>query len=351
MQTTSALQNGFLRNATSIKLQENLSIIPEELWQLKDNLVKLDLSGNALSHLPPSFNQFQALRILFLSDNSFNTFPAVLGELPALEMIAFKNNNMKTIPENALPRQLRWLILTNNQIDVLPESIGKCERLEKLMLAGNHLTSLPKSFSQLQNLALLRISANRFESIPTELAQNTELAFLGIAGNPCCSYEATGLPQVDWNSIELSTKLGEGASGTIWKASCSMDGVKKDVALKIFHSGLTSDGSPLDEMKACVAAGTHRCLIDSLSIITGHADGAHGLVLQLIPPDYKILGLPPSLSTCSRDCFSDGLTLKKAQALTLLGDIASAAEYLHGRGIIHGDLCKTLQDEAHVRCS
>ena len=118
-----------------------------------------------------------------------------------------------------------------------------------------------------------------------------------------------GIPAVSWSDLLIQEKLGEGASGVIYKASWSssssssgiaqavfpttdniIDGMvigvevgvgqeveqglvprprveqrvcsERDplvVAVKLFKGGKTSDGLPEDEMKAAQAAGGHPC--------------------------------------------------------------------------------------------
>ena len=99
-------------------------------------------------------------------------------------MIGFKANQIKTIPEESFPPKLRWLILTNNQIDHLPKSIAECNQMQKLMLAGNKLKELPHEMIACTKLELLRISANRFGSLPLWLLSLPRLSWLACAGNP-----------------------------------------------------------------------------------------------------------------------------------------------------------------------
>ena len=82
-------------------------------------------------------------------------------------MISFKENGMKTIHPEALQPQLRWLILTGNSICQIPETIGRCHKLQKLMLSGNQLTALPNSIDKLTNLELIRLACNQLIEVRT----------------------------------------------------------------------------------------------------------------------------------------------------------------------------------------
>ncbi|MFT6327997.1 MAG: Leucine-rich repeat (LRR) protein, partial [Crocinitomicaceae bacterium] len=171
MHTLNDLQNGLLTLEglgadKRLKLSEGLTEFPRAIFALAESIEVLDLSDNALSSLPDDFARFKSLRILFLSNNDFKHIPNVISECPELEMISFKSNQIEAISEQALPIKTRWLILTDNKISKLPDSMGKLYRLQKLALAGNELTTLPDSMSRCKNLELIRLSANNFLEMP-----------------------------------------------------------------------------------------------------------------------------------------------------------------------------------------
>jgi hypothetical protein len=338
-QTLEGLRSGQYKGARKLKLSADLASFPREILSLFDSLEILDLSNNPLSSLPSDFCRLHKLRIAFFSDCRFTTFPPQLAKCRSLEMIAFKNNHMTTIPEASFPRNLRWLILTNNEIESIPATIGYCHKLQKCMLAGNRLTSLPVDMAHCRKLGLLRLSSNSLTTLPDWLFQLPELSFLSFAGNPCASSFADNpiLDDISWSELAVHKLLGEGASGIISKGTWNSASGNREVAIKIFKGELTSDGSPLDEMDACITAGQHPNLINPIGKIHGHPE-KKGLVLQLIPPHYKNLGLPPDFSTCTRDRFAPETVFSVRQCKAILYGIADAARHIHARGIAHGDL-------------
>ncbi|KAI1136274.1 serine/threonine protein kinase [Hypoxylon sp. FL0543] len=332
-----------------LKISKPLSRFPTEIFDVAHSLEQLDLSGTGLSSLPEDFGRLKKLKIAFFSDCNFVVFPKQLASCPELEMVAFRGNHMVEIPEDSLPPKLRWLILTNNQVRSLPRSIGRCSRLQKCMLAGNQLRCLPDEMAACRKLGLLRLSANCLEELPSWLFDLPELAFLSFAGNPfrhslpAPSKDArdttpsSSLPEVSWADVDVRDLLGEGASGIISKGLWNGMDEAREVAIKLFKGDVTSDGTPSDEMGACMRAGSHANLIDPLGKITDHPS-KEGLVMQLIPTCYRALGLPPSLQTCTRDSFPQDTSLTTRQGLRILQGVSSAAEHLHARGVAHGDL-------------
>ena len=337
MHSLSALKSGQLIGEQRVKMSCALDAFPEELFALADTLEVLDLSGNQLCSLPDDFGRFRKLRILFLGDNRFQVLPSVLTDCPDLKMISFKANQITKIPEGSLPENIRWLILTDNQIETLPASIGECSKLQKLMLAGNRLTTLPVEMKRCRNLELLRVSANRLEALPEWLLNLPKLSWLAFAGNPCINHTESDhtLAEIHWDELQLEHQLGEGASGIISKAFWQDNG---DVAIKEFKGEVTSDGYPADEMAASMAAGKHDHLIEVLGIITGHPDQKDGLLLTLIADDFNNLAGPPCLDSCTRDTYADDTAFSLIDVLNVTDAIASAAMHLHAYGIAHGDL-------------
>jgi hypothetical protein len=339
IETLNLLRSGRLTGAKQVTIAAGLTEFPLELFELAGSLEFLDLSRNQLTDLPANFGQFKHLKILFCSQNQFEVLPQVLADCPELSMIGFKSNQIKHVPENGLPPLVRWLILTDNQIEFLPDSIGSLPRLQKLMLAGNRLTVLPESIANCRNLELVRIAANRLESLPLWLLDLPKLAWLAYSGNPCQpAIDATDIPPIDWADLELKAILGEGASGVISEAIWHQNETDRPVAVKYFKGAVTSDGLALDEMQACMAAGSHPHLVGVLGQVVGEPEGRSGLVLPLVSPNYKILGGPPSYETCTRDTYPETQQFELGNIIKTAQGIAEAAAHLHSLGILHGDL-------------
>jgi hypothetical protein len=340
MSTIEQLHAGELAGATRLQIACGLTEFPREIFKLADTLEILDLSGNMLSTLPDDLSRLHRLRVLFCSNNQFTVLPEVLGACRTLNMVGFRDNHIRTVSGAALPPQLRWLILTGNQIRTLPAELGARPLLQKLMLAGNRLQNLPPALINCRRLELLRIAANNFSTLPEWLLTLPRLAWLAYAGNPFSASQENAadnadIDDINWDALSIGKQLGEGASGVIYQAT--LHGAD-EVAVKLFKGALTSDGSPQCEMAACVAAGAHPNLIPILGEIADHPDGIRGLVMSLVEPDFGNLAGPPSLDSCTRDIYPEGKRFSLDAALAIAHGVASAARQLHARGIMHGDL-------------
>jgi len=337
-QTLDALRRGDLAGARELRLREDLTEFPREIFGLAETLEVLDLSGNALSALPDDLGRLTRLKVLFGSGNRFERLPSGLGDCMALSQVGFRGCGIGEVPAEALPPKLRWLTLTDNAIETLPDALGQRALLQKVMLAGNRLSALPESLAQASNLELLRLSANRLEALPGWLTDLPSLAWLAWAGNPFDHGAPTSSRTISWSALRPGRLLGEGASGQVHEALWTDGGETRPVALKLFKGAMTSDGLPEREMAACLAAGPHPNLTGALGRLIDHPDDAQALLMPLLPADWRVLAGPPSLESCSRDVYDPGLRLTLDVALRIARDVAAGAAHLHAAGLSHGDL-------------
>lgn len=344
LHTLSQLRSGELAGISQLKLSENLSTFPLEILTLADSLEILDLSNNALSSLPDELAQLTKLKIIFASQNKFEHLPEVLGQLPNLEMVGFKSNQIKQVAEHSLPTQLRWLILTDNLIETLPNSLGERPRLQKLALAGNQLTHLPQTLAQAHNLELVRISANKLTQCPEQLLNLPNLAWFAFAGNPFTAVNSEAnakvksVPELSSANYTLENVLGQGASGVISKAhwNTPQSQFPEDIAVKVFKGEITSDGYPQDELQACLQVGYHSNLVESLAQV--NEENYLALIMTLIPENYQNLGLPPCFNSCTRDTFPQGFSLPITLISNIISQMQDVFAHLHKNQVCHGDL-------------
>lgn len=175
-----------------------------------------------------------------------------------------------------------------------------------------------------------------------------KLSWLAFSGNLFTIRPViNSIPSINYSELQMEQQLGEGASGIISKAIWQGEKDVKEVAIKVFKGAVTSDGLPEDEMFTFIAAGNHYGLVKLLGQIAGHPEGRQGLVMELIPARFFNLGNPPSLASCTRDVFNEGMDLSVKQVISIASTIASLSAQLHSHGVMHGDLYahNTLIDE------
>jgi len=334
MQTLAQLRSGELLGTKRLQLSEGLETFPIEIYSLVDSLEILDLSHNRLSFLPDDLHRFTQLKIAFFSYNDFTEVPNVFRRCENLNMLGFKANKITKFEEDILPLSINWLILTDNKIEVLPKSIGNLSKLQKCALAGNKIKVIPEEIKNCKNLELLRLSANEIVELPSVLLSLPKLSWFAFSGNPCSKTPTFTVKEIAYDDLDIEERLGEGASGEIYKAFSKT--LEKEVAFKLFKGFITSDGYALDEMSAYLSTGDHGSLIKVLAKLEG--DKRLGLILELIPKDFINLGFPPNFQTCTRDTFEESVSFKAESILSIAKQISSAAAHLHDKNLMHGDL-------------
>ncbi|OHS99968.1 protein phosphatase 2C [Tritrichomonas foetus] len=159
-------------------LSNNISEISENVTNLP-NLKTLAISGNKLTHvpkLPPTMGKFIAYQ------NNIKTIDP--QETPMLQLLAFSHNELEEIPETgmkgdtinfdhnllkeislkSLPKNLRILDVSFNQIDKLPSELFE-SNLYKLEAGFNNISEIPNEITN-SNLKILNVSHNPIKSLP-----------------------------------------------------------------------------------------------------------------------------------------------------------------------------------------
>lgn len=319
-----------------------------------------------MTDLPEELLQFTKLKVLFLGSNHFEVIPSFLGRMSSLYMLSFKSNRLTNVPEDSLSPSIGWLILTDNKLSSLPESIGRLSGLRKLMLANNRLPNLPASLALCKQLELVRLSRNNLDEFPSWLFNMPRLSWLALSGNPASTPRDGGTTSTISNTISYSELIvgeviGQGASGVVHRVELSHPLFTYDIsrfeglALKLFKGDCSSDGHPSDEVYVSGLVGAVcENILPVLGCISESAEAdrnaesyvssditasvKYGLIFPLIPDSCTVLAGPPSFASVTRDCYEDNRAFQLPYGLQILTGLAAAGEYLHGKGVMHGDI-------------
>ncbi len=310
---------------------------PREILSRAADIEILDISFTGIRTLPDDFARLRKLRVLFASFTPFTGVPPQLKDCAALKMLGMKTCQISTFAEDSLPAGLEALTLTENKLTALPASLGKLKQLKKLMVAGNQLAALPRELLECGDLQAIRIAANNLTGEPSWLLGLPRLAWYSDAGNPFSVQPraGAGLPEIAWESLSLHEKIGESAKNVVYRA---VEAGGANIAVKVYGNDVTTDGYPVDELRAILAAGTHAALIRPIARVIGEPEGRQALAMELVPPQFTAPGNIPDLKTHIRDTYPAGKTFMLPYIFQLLRDIAGAVAHLHSRGVLHGDI-------------
>ncbi|XP_072527758.1 leucine-rich repeat-containing protein 10 [Salminus brasiliensis] len=144
----------------------------------------VDLSSRQLRRFPIRACAFSELVKLYLSDNHLSSLPPELHSLQKLQLLALDFNCFEELPSVVCSlRQLNILYLGNNRLYKLPKELAKLSELKTLWLETNCFTKFPCVVCKLPNLKTLHLGYNQFHSLPGELVRLSELRSIWLAGN------------------------------------------------------------------------------------------------------------------------------------------------------------------------
>lgn len=110
--------------------------------------------------------------------------PDSIGKLSSLVTLDLSENRIMALPATIGGlSSLTRLDLHSNRISELPDSVGNLLSLVYLDLRGNHLTLLPASFTRLIRLEELDLSSNQISALPDSLGSLVRLKVLNVETN------------------------------------------------------------------------------------------------------------------------------------------------------------------------
>lgn len=183
-----------------------ISQLPDEFCQLK-KLKHLNISSTNIEKLPNDFGQLQELKTLKLRHANIINLPSSFPALTQLEVLDLEGNKLLQLPNLSSFQKLNTLNLTNNQLTILPESIGACLLLKNLQLAKNQLSQLPYSLKHLKQLKILNLKDNQLSTFPIEEQIWYSLHDLKLIGNRIPNKALNSLFLTTPNLIELSFEV------------------------------------------------------------------------------------------------------------------------------------------------
>ncbi len=189
-------------------ITEKIGAVPTELTYDDDNrLIKLGLSGLALTQLPPELWQLTNLQEIYLDNNQLSQLPPDIGKLTNLQELKLGKNLLSQLPPELWRlTNLKKLYLNYNQLDEIPPEIGQLTNLQELDLSNTKLKRLPTAIGQLTNLQTLNVAA-----VPTLHTPPPEIVARGTKDILCFLQELQESTITRYESKLLL--VGEGGTG------------------------------------------------------------------------------------------------------------------------------------------
>ena len=138
----------------------------------------------------PTFSELYSvnkIEELDLSDSEYVGISRKISRFKNLKFLILRNNQLRSIPkESSELKNLIKLNLAKNNISEFPMSILKMENLQELDLRYNKLTDIPNQVKDLKNLHTIYLAGNQIDAVRKselrDLLPKTKLVF-GVKKN------------------------------------------------------------------------------------------------------------------------------------------------------------------------
>lgn len=147
--------------------------------ELQDKTPFTVVSHELIREIPPSIQNLD-IDTLIIDNNPITEIPDTIGDISTLKYLGVTNTQLRSLPSSiGNNTNLVDMALSGNKLSSLPETIGSLQNLEVLTLAYNNLSSLPQSLQSLTNLKILDLTGNKLTKFPTTLPPNLEHLYIG----------------------------------------------------------------------------------------------------------------------------------------------------------------------------
>ena len=199
-----------IKNDQTLTLIEKAEIINNTIVDYldadnSDNPLKyrvrcLNLSSKNLKAILPCISEFQNLEELLLDNNRLTELPDSICRLTNLYLLNLRCNQLIKLPGSIGGLiNLNELYLNDNRLAELPDSMGGLINLRELYLHNNQLIVLPDSMGGLTNLQQLYLNKNQLVKLPDSMGGLINLRELYLHNN-----QLTILPDSIGGLINLS---------------------------------------------------------------------------------------------------------------------------------------------------
>lgn len=206
-------------------------------------------------HEIPKIAYATPINWLILSDNRIREIPESIKELKTLSRLALNDNRIEEIhPGIGALVGLTWIDLTRNRLRSLPDEMANLKKVSGLGLSENNFSEIPRCIFKMTNLRKFGFFSNKIRRIPKDIRFLVNLIKIDLSNNEICSLpdEFCELRSLNWlnlsnnklqrlpDAISNLTQLEELGLG----ANCltelpDMSSLKKLRILPVFKNQLT----------------------------------------------------------------------------------------------------------------
>ncbi|NXP70321.1 ERBIN protein, partial [Ramphastos sulfuratus] len=156
---------------------------PEVLEQLS-GLKEFWMDGNRLTLIPGFIGTLKQLTYLDVSKNNIEVVEEGISGCESLQDLLLSSNSLQQLPETiGSLKKVTTLKIDENQLMYLPDSIGGLMSLEELDCSFNEIETLPSSVGQLSNMRTFAADHNFLTQLPSEIGNWKHVTVLFLHSN------------------------------------------------------------------------------------------------------------------------------------------------------------------------
>jgi len=157
-----------------------------------DSTTTLNLWKQHLGRVPKSLWDRPEIETLILADNDLTEISESIDRLQSLKTLDLGHNLLASLPNNLghIPGLRDFLYLHDNHLAALPPSLANLKDLRYLNISENRFTEFPESIAGMTGLLELRATDNSIAYLPASIERLTRLRELHLRNN-----QLTALPE------------------------------------------------------------------------------------------------------------------------------------------------------------
>ena len=149
-------------------------------------------------------DQKNQLQTLNLKNNNLTILPETIGDFPALKGLHLNNTSLGKLPETiGNLSALKIFDLDNTPLEKLPDTVGNLSALTRLYLENTYLYELPPSIGNLSSLEFLFLKRTDITRLPAEIGNLSNLQIVDIRTTNL----AINIAKADATSLEALATL------------------------------------------------------------------------------------------------------------------------------------------------
>lgn len=156
----------------------------EDAYLEPDSVINLAVYSGFNGKIPDDIDVFKNVQLIGMDNNNLTVLPESIGNLVYLQEVHVNKNSFSEFPEPLTNnRYLKTILISDNKIESITPDIKNLVYLENLVMNDNQISNLPIELFELSNLKVLGLRNNGISELPDRFGQMIKLEKLNLQNN------------------------------------------------------------------------------------------------------------------------------------------------------------------------